>query len=73
MYYVLLLQYVFPLLNLKYDETRMGLEFLVWTINKSAYTKKVWKLIEGTSYLIYVCIAFVWLLLLLEGFLLFFC
>ena len=27
-----------------------GLEFRVCTINKSAYTKKVWKLIEGTSY-----------------------
>ena len=29
---------------------REGLEFHVYTINKSAHTKKVWKLIEGTSY-----------------------
>ena len=29
---------------------RSGLEFHVCTINKSAHTKKVWKLIEGTSY-----------------------
>ena len=29
---------------------RRGLEFHVCTINKSAYMKKVWKLIEGTSY-----------------------
>ena len=29
---------------------RRGLEFHVCTINKSAHTKKVWKLIEGTSY-----------------------
>ena len=28
---------------------RRGLEFHVCTINKSAHTKKVWKLIEGTS------------------------
>ena len=30
---------------------RRGLEFYVCTINKSAYTKKVWKLIVCTSYL----------------------
>ncbi len=34
---------------------RSGLEFHVLTINKSAHTKKVWKLIEGTSY-IYICV-----------------
>ena len=33
---------------------RRGLEFHVWTINKSAHTKKVWKLIACTSYLIYM-------------------
>ena len=32
----------------------MGLEFHVCTINKSAHTKNVWKVIECTSYLIYV-------------------
>ena len=30
---------------------RRGLEFYACTINKNAHTKKVWKLIEGTSYL----------------------
>ena len=29
---------------------RRGLEFHVYTINKSAHTEKVWKLIEGSSY-----------------------
>ena len=29
---------------------RRGLEFNVCTINKSAQTKQVWKIIEGTSY-----------------------
>ena len=31
---------------------RRGLEFHVYTINKSAHTKKVWKLIVCTSYLL---------------------
>ena len=31
---------------------RRGLEFHVCTINKSAHTKKVWELIEGTSYIL---------------------
>ena len=31
---------------------RRGLEFHVCTINKSAHTKKVWKLIVGTSYIL---------------------
>ena len=36
---------------------RRGLEFHVCTINKSAHTKKVWKPIEGTSYIyIYIYI-----------------
>ena len=32
---------------------RRGLEFHVCSINKSAHTKKIWKLIEGTSYQLY--------------------
>ena len=37
----------------------MELEFHVCTMNKSAYTKKVWKRIEGTSYIyIYIYIYF---------------
>ena len=40
---------------------RRGLEFHVYTINKSAHTKKVWKLIVCTSYIyiyiyIYICL-----------------
>ena len=31
---------------------RRGLEFHVWTINKSAHTKKVWKVIACTSYVV---------------------
>ena len=34
---------------------RRGLEFHVYTINKSAHTKKVWKLIVSTSYS-FVCV-----------------
>ena len=30
---------------------RRGLEFHVFTINKSAHTKKVWKPLEGTLYM----------------------
>ena len=37
---------------------RRGLEFHVCTINKSAHTKKVWKLIEGT-----LCVSFHFLLI----------
>ena len=32
------------------DYVERGLEFYVCTINKSAHTKKVWKLIEWSSY-----------------------
>ena len=32
-----------------------GLEFHVCTINKSAHMKKVWKFIEGTSYIDILC------------------
>ena len=35
--------------------TRRGLEFHVCTINKSAHTKKVWKIIVCTSYLLWNC------------------
>ena len=35
---------------------RRGLQFHVCTINKSAHTKKVWKLIEGTYIYIYIYI-----------------
>ena len=36
------------------DLLRRGLEFHVYAINKSAHTKKVRKLIEGTSYIIWI-------------------
>ena len=41
--------------------TSKGLGFHVYTINKSGHTKKVWKLIEGTSYS-HVCVC-VWVYL----------